>query len=125
MHNRGGVTFGTDGQARDRAGIIASGPPVSCEGIGPNSSGDDWAERGWSDCRRRQRERRPGQRAVGDTDAVVVIPQARLTVVYARLQAVRATDARIEDTGRSDAFMANGARCLIEQAMIIDKRPAH
>ena len=37
MRNKGVSAFVTDGLARDRAGIVATGLPVFCQGISPNS----------------------------------------------------------------------------------------
>lgn len=125
MHNKGVVAFVTDGLARDRAGIIASGLPVFCEGIVPNSPAMNGPGVVGATVTIGGVSVSPGDVAVGDADGVVVIPQARLAAVCARLQEVRASEARTAERVRGGAIMANGARRFIEHAMVIDERPAH
>ena len=120
MKNKGVAAFVTDGLARDKAGIIAAGLPVFCQGIQPNSPamngpgivgaavtlGDVYVE--------------PGDVIVGDADGVVVVPAGRLQQVLDRLAAVRAAEARTIALVSQGATMAAGAMRVIEQAKIIE-----
>lgn len=120
MRNKGIAALVTDGLARDKAGIVASGLPVFCQGIVPNSPamngpgvvGAPVTLGGVTVC--------SGDVIVGDADGVVVIPQARLESVHARLQQVRVAEARTEQRVQEGAVMANGALRFIEQATIIE-----
>jgi regulator of RNase E activity RraA len=119
MKNKGVAAFVTDGLARDKAGIIATGLPVFCQGIQPNSPamngpgvvgapvvlGDVHVE--------------PGDVIVGDADGVVVVPAGRLRQVLDRLAAVQAAEARTVRLVEQGATMPERARRMIEQATII------
>jgi 4-hydroxy-4-methyl-2-oxoglutarate aldolase len=91
--NRGAVAIVTDGLARDTPGIRANGIPVFCRGITPNSAtasgpgtvGEQVVVGGVAV--------QSGDIVVGDSDGVVVIPQARIGEVLMRLEAVRAREA--------------------------------
>jgi 4-hydroxy-4-methyl-2-oxoglutarate aldolase len=121
MKNKGVAAFVTDGVARDKAGIIATGLPVFCQGIQPNSPamngpgvvgapvtlGDVYVE--------------PGDVIVGDADGVVVIPAGRLRLVLDRLAQVRLAEARTIALVAQGATMAAGALQIIEKALIVEK----
>ena len=84
-----------DGMARDTDGIVGVGLPVFSRGITPNScvrtgpgtvghaivAGGVAVE--------------PGDVIVGDRDGVVVIPQARLDEVIARVEAIREAETKV------------------------------
>ena len=111
MKNKGVAAFVTDGLARDKAGIIATGLPVFCQGIQPNSP----AMNG------------PGvvgaAVTLGDVHVepgdVMVVPAARLRIVLDRLAQVRAAEARTIALVEQGATMAAGAARMIEKAVII------
>jgi 4-hydroxy-4-methyl-2-oxoglutarate aldolase len=119
MKNKGIAAFVTDGLARDKAGIVATGLPVFCQGIQPNSPamngpgivgapvtlGDVYVE--------------PGDVIVGDADGVVVVPAGRLRLVLDRLAQVRAAEARTMTLVEQGATMAAGALRMIEKAVIV------
>jgi 4-hydroxy-4-methyl-2-oxoglutarate aldolase len=105
MKNKRVAAFVTDGLARDRPGIVATGLPVFCRGIQPNSPamnapgvvglpvtlGDVHVE--------------PGDVVVGDVDGVVVVvPAGRLRLVLGRLAQIRgpAPNPGVGGTGRND-----------------------
>lgn len=119
MKNKRVAAFVTDGLARDKAGIIATGLPVFCAGIQPNSPamhgpGVVGAPVTLSDvpvC--------PGDIIVGDADGVVVIPAGRAQQVLERLARVRAAEARTIALVEQGATMAAGAQRLIDQAVIV------
>lgn len=102
--NSGAVGFVTDGCVRDLTGLRAVGVPAWAAGVTPNSP---------------QRHRpgkigfaialaghpvASGDIVVADLDGVVVVPQARIAEVLARLPQIRAAEAK------ADAAVRNGAR---------------
>ncbi|MBV9736495.1 MAG: 4-hydroxy-4-methyl-2-oxoglutarate aldolase [Acidisphaera sp.] len=100
--NRGAVALVTDGMARDTPGIRAAGLPLFCRGVTPNSCaasgpgtvGEPVVVGGVAV--------QSGDVVVGDCDGVVVVPQARIAAVLARLDRVRAAEAEM------DARVADG-----------------
>jgi 4-hydroxy-4-methyl-2-oxoglutarate aldolase len=102
--NCGAVGFVTDGCVRDLVGLRTVGLPAWAVGVTPNSP---------------QRHRpgtigfaialaghpvASGDIVVADLDGVVVVPQARIAAVLARLPQIRAAEAR------ADAAVRDGAR---------------
>jgi 4-hydroxy-4-methyl-2-oxoglutarate aldolase len=102
--NGGAVGFVTDGCVRDLKGLRAVGLPAWAAGVTPNSP---------------QRHRpgtigfaialaghpvASGDIVVADLDGVVVVPQARIAEVLARLPQIRAAEAK------ADAAVRDGAR---------------
>lgn len=91
--NRGAAAIVTDGLVRDTAGIRATGLPVFCRGITPNSAfasgpgtvGEPVVIGGVAV--------QPGDVVIGDVDGVVVVPSRRVDEVLARLEGVRAREA--------------------------------
>jgi 4-hydroxy-4-methyl-2-oxoglutarate aldolase len=120
MKNKGVTAFVTDGLARDKAGILAVGMPVFCQGIVPNSPAMNGPGIVGAPVTLGDVTVCPGDIVVGDADGVVVIPQARAKAVHARLLQVQAAEARMEQAVRDGATMANGARPFIEAAKIVD-----
>jgi len=106
MKNKGCVGFVTDGLARDRAGIIATGLPVFTAGISPNSGARNGPGMvglpvnlgGW--------QVKPGDIIVGDADAAVVVPLERAEAVLRALEDVRASEAKAEQRVRQGATMS-------------------
>jgi 4-hydroxy-4-methyl-2-oxoglutarate aldolase len=103
LRNKGVAAFVTDGLARDRAGIIASGLPVFAMGIVPNSPasigpgqvGAPVVLGGVPVC--------SGDIVVGDADGVVVVPLAQAQSVLARLRTVQAAEKSAEEAVRGGA----------------------
>jgi len=120
MHNKGVAAFVTDGLARDRAGIIASGLPLFCAGINPNSPALNGPGIVGAPVTLSDVHVSPGDVVVGDADGVVVVPQARLTIVLERLERIRAAEARAEQAVREGAVMTESGRRLIAGATIIE-----
>jgi 4-hydroxy-4-methyl-2-oxoglutarate aldolase len=102
--NRGAVGFVTDGCVRDLAGIRQVGLPAWSMGVTPNSphrSGPGTVGRpvmvaGVHVC--------AGDVVVADADGVVVVPQARLAEVAARLPAIRQAEASADAAVRAGAI---------------------
>ena len=123
MRNKGVAAFVTDGLARDKAGIIATGLPVFCQGIQPNSPAMNGPGIVGAPITLGDVHVRPGDVIVGDADGVVVVPRERLEIVLERLAAVRAAEARTEQLIRDGATLTDGARRMIEAAVIVDEFP--
>jgi len=119
MRNKGVAAFVTDGLARDKAGIIATGLPVFCQGISPNSParngpgtvGAPVTLAGVHVC--------PGDIVVGDADAVVVVPLAQAAAVLTRLRAVQAAEVETEARVRDGLVMPGFMEDIISNARII------
>jgi 4-hydroxy-4-methyl-2-oxoglutarate aldolase len=102
--NRGAVGFVTDGCVRDLAGIRQIGLPAWSMGVTPNSPhrsgpgtvGHPVIVAGVHVC--------AGDVVVADADGVVVVPQARLADVVARLPAIREAEARADAAVRAGAI---------------------
>jgi 4-hydroxy-4-methyl-2-oxoglutarate aldolase len=103
MRNKGVAAFVTDGLARDRSGIVASGLPLFAVGISPNSPASTGPGQvgapvvlgGVAVC--------SGDIVVGDADGVVVIPLAQADAVLARLHAVQAAETTAAEFVRAGA----------------------
>ena len=118
MKNKGVEAFVTDGLARDKAGIVATGLPVFCQGIQPNSPAMNGPGIVGAPITLGDVHVEPGDVIVGDADGVVVVPAAKLRLVLDRLAQVRAAEARTIALVQQGATMAAGALRVIEQAVI-------
>ena len=97
--NRGVSAIVTDGMVRDRDGIVAVGLPVFCRGVTPNSCVRSGPGTVGLPVVAGGVPVATGDLVLGDADGVVVVPQARLEEVGARLAAVRAAEQRAEAAG--------------------------
>jgi len=120
MKNKGVAAFVTDGLARDKAGIIATGLPVFCGGIQPNSPAMNGPGVVGAAVTLGDVHVEPGYVVVGDADGVVIVPAGRLRQVLDRLAAVRAAEARTIKLVEQGATMVAGAQRVIERATIIE-----
>ena len=121
MRNKGIAAFVTDGLARDKAGIIATGLPVFCQGISPNSPARNGPGTVGFPVTLAGVHVRPGDIIVGDPDGVVVVPQERAEQVLARLAEIRKAEAeterKVKDGMTMPGFMADiVANARIENA---------
>ena len=119
MRNKGISAFVTDGLARDRAGILATGLPVYCMGIQPNSPALNGPGTVGAPVTLGGVHVRPGDVVVGDADGVVVVPADRLTEVLAALDQVRAAEAELERQVKAGMTLTDGARALVAAARIV------
>src|SRR3712207_3888479 len=94
MRNKGVAAFVTDGLARDKAGIVATGLPVFAAGIVPTSPATNGPGVVGAPIVCGGLPVRPGDIVVGDEDGVVVVPLERAEAVLAALDAVRAMEAK-------------------------------
>jgi 4-hydroxy-4-methyl-2-oxoglutarate aldolase len=119
MKNKGVAAFVTDGLARDKAGIVATGLPVFCQGIQPNSPAMNGPGIVGAPVTLGDVHVEPGDVIVGDADGVVVVPAGRLRLVLDRLAQVRAAEVRTMTLVEQGATMAAGALRMIEKAEIV------
>ncbi|MCC6717867.1 MAG: RraA family protein [Acetobacteraceae bacterium] len=120
MRNKGVAAFVTDGLARDRAGIVATGMPLFARGIVPNSPalngpgtvGAPVVLGGVQVC--------PGDIVVGDADGVVVVPQGRAAEVLATLGRIRAAEAAMEAQVKAGLQMTEKAVALVAAARVVE-----
>ena len=119
MKNKGVAAFVTDGLARDKAGIIATGLPVFCRGIQPNSPALNGPGVVGAPITLGDVYVRSGDVIVGDADGVVVVPFEQLEIVLDRLEQVRAAEARTEAAVRAGATMLDGPAKVIASATIL------
>jgi 4-hydroxy-4-methyl-2-oxoglutarate aldolase len=87
--NKGLAAVVTDGMARDSEGIVAAGLPVFARGITPNSCVRSGPGKVGFPIVCGGVAVQPGDIVLGDRDGVVVIPQAELETVVARLADIR------------------------------------
>lgn len=101
--NAGAVGFVTDGCVRDLVGLRHVGLPAWARGVTPNSPhrsgpgtvGFPVVIAGQPVC--------SGDLILADLDGVVVVPQARIAQVLARLPAIREAEARADESVRRGA----------------------
>ncbi|MES2471266.1 MAG: RraA family protein [Pseudomonadota bacterium] len=119
MRNRAIAAFVTDGLARDRAAIMATGLPLFALGICPNSPATTGPGQVGAPIVIGGVAVSSGDIVVGDADGVVVVPLAKAEAVLARLHAVRIAEKNAEDFVKAgntsfDTWQAivNGARIV-------------
>ena len=117
--NKGVVGFVTDGLARDRAGIVATGLPVFAMGISPNSPARNGPGTVGLPIVLGGVHVRPGDIVVGDADSVVVVPQDRAEAVLEALVTIRANEALAERRVREGATMSGPMEAIIAAARIV------
>ena len=119
MKNKGCAAFVTDGLARDRAGILASGLPVFAAGISPNSPARNGPGVVGLPVNLGGVRVKPGDIIVGDADAVVVVPLERAAAVLRALEDVRANERKAVERVRSGATMSAAMEPILAAARII------
>lgn len=117
--NKGLAGFVTDGLARDRAGIVATGLPVFCQGISPNSPARNGPGVVGVPVVLGGVAVRPGDIIVADADGVVVVPQDRAEAVLRALEEVRAAERVAEHKVRDGATMTAGMEAILAAAAIV------
>lgn len=119
MRNKGVAAFVTDGLARDRAGILASGLPLFAAGVIPASPAANGPAVVGAPVTLGGQHVRPGDIVVGDADGVVVVPLDRAEAVLERLVAVRAAEARAVAAVEAGATDTDRIRAIVGAARII------
>ncbi len=121
MRNKNVAAFVTDGLARDKAGIIATGLPVFCRGVQPNSPAMNGPGVVGAAITLGDVHVEPGDVIVGDADGVVVVPANQLHQVLDRLNQIRAAEARAIAAVQQGGTMTSAAQRLIDQAVIVNR----
>jgi 4-hydroxy-4-methyl-2-oxoglutarate aldolase len=119
MRNKGVAAFVTDGLARDRAGVVASGLPVFAMGITPNSPACTGPGRVGAPVLLGGVQVCPGDIVVGDEDGVAVIPLTQAETVLSRLRAVQAAERTAEEAVKAGATSFAAWHEIRRQARII------
>jgi 4-hydroxy-4-methyl-2-oxoglutarate aldolase len=120
MRNKGVAAFVTDGLARDKAGIVATGVPVFCQGISPNSPGAYGKGTVGLPVTLGGVHVSPGDIVVGDADGVVVVPLALAEEVLDRLAEIRAAEAKTVQKVSEGLTMAPGMVEILANAVIVE-----
>lgn len=120
MRNKGCAAFVTDGLARDKAGIVATGLPVFAAGISPNSPARNGPGVVGLPVQMGGVQVKPGDIIVGDADAVVVVPLERAEAVLRALEEVRANEEKAEARVRAGATMSAPMEPILAAARIIE-----
>jgi 4-hydroxy-4-methyl-2-oxoglutarate aldolase len=119
MHNKGVAAFVTDGLARDRAGIVATGLPLFAMGISPNSPASTGAGQVGAPIVLGGVPIASGDIVVGDEDGVVVIPLGQAEAVLERLRAVRVAEKEAEASVKAGATSMPSWHEVMRHAKIV------
>jgi 4-hydroxy-4-methyl-2-oxoglutarate aldolase len=119
MRNKGVAAFVTDGLARDRAGIIASGLPVFAMGIVPNSPASIGPGQVGAPIVLGGVPVSSGDIVVGDADGVVVVPLIQAEAVLARLRKVQAAEKSAEEAVKGGATSMPAWHEIVRNARIV------
>jgi 4-hydroxy-4-methyl-2-oxoglutarate aldolase len=119
MRNKGVAAFVTDGLARDRAGIVATGLPLFAAGIIPASPAANGPGVVGAPITLGGQHVRPGDIVVGDADGVVIVPRDRAEAVLERLAAVRAAEEQAIAAVAAGATSTERMRAIMAGARVI------
>jgi 4-hydroxy-4-methyl-2-oxoglutarate aldolase len=120
MRNKGVAAFVTEGLARDKAGILATGLPVFCAGVVPTSPATNGPGTVGAPVTCGGVHVRPGDVVVGDADGVVVVPLDRAEAVLAALEAVRAAEAKAVAAVEGGATESEKVRRIMAAARVVE-----
>jgi 4-hydroxy-4-methyl-2-oxoglutarate aldolase len=119
MRNKGVAAFVTEGLARDKAGILATGLPVFCAGIVPTSPATNGPGMVGAPITCGGIHVRSGDIVVGDADGVVVVPLDRAEEVLVSLDAVRAAEAKAVAAVEGGATESEKVRRIMAAARVV------
>ncbi|MBB5690797.1 RraA family protein [Roseomonas alkaliterrae] len=119
LRNKGVAAFVTDGLARDRAGIVATGLPLFAAGIIPASPAANGPGVVGAPITLGGQHVRPGDIVVGDADGVVIVPRDRAEAVLERLAAVRAAEEQAIAAVAAGATSTERMRAIMAGARVI------
>jgi 4-hydroxy-4-methyl-2-oxoglutarate aldolase len=119
LHNKDVAAFVTDGLARDRAGIVATGLPLFAIGISPNSPASTGAGQVGAPIVLGGVPIASGDIVVGDEDGVVVVPLRDAQTVLARLAAVRTAEKSAEAALKAGATSMPSWHDIMRNAKIV------
>ena len=119
MRNKGVAAFVTDGLARDRAGIVATGLPLFAMGISPNSPASAGPGQVGAPVMLGGVQVCSGDIVVGDADGVVVVPLAKAEAVLGKLRMVQSAEKSAEASVKAGATSLASWHEVHQQARII------
>jgi len=119
FRNKGVVALVTEGLARDRAGIVATGLPVFCAGLVPTSPAGTGPGVVGAPIVCGGIAVASGDIVVGDADGVVIVPQAMAAAVLDSLDGVRAAEAKAVAAVAGGATESAKTRALVAAARIV------
>ncbi len=119
MRNKGVAAFVTEGAARDKAGIVATGLPVFAAAVVPTSPAANGPGVVGAPVTCGGIAVRSGDIVVGDEDGVVVVPLDQAEAVATGLDAVRAAEAKAIAAVEAGAVDTERLRRIIAEARII------
>ena len=120
MKNKGVAAFVTEGLARDKAGILATGLPVFCAGVVPTSPASNGPGTVGAPITCGGVHVRPGDVVVGDADGVAVVPLDKAEAVLASLDAVRAAEAKAVAAVEGGATESEKVRRIMAAARVVE-----
>ena len=120
MKNKGVAAFVTEGLARDKAGILATGLPVFCAGVVPTSPASNGPGTVGAPITCGGVYVRPGDVVVGDADGVAVVPLDKAEAVLASLDAVRAAEAKAVAAVEGGATESEKVRRIMAAARVVE-----
>ncbi|WP_052213601.1 RraA family protein [Belnapia sp. F-4-1] len=119
MQNKRVAAFVTEGAARDKAGILATGLPVFAAGVVPTSPAANGPGVVGAPVICGGLAVRSGDIVIGDADGVVVVPLDQAEGVAAALDAVRTAEAKAIAAVEAGAVESERMRQIIAGARII------
>jgi 4-hydroxy-4-methyl-2-oxoglutarate aldolase len=119
MQNKRVAAFVTEGAARDKAGIVATGLPVFAAGVVPTSPAANGPGVVGAPIVCGGLAVRSGDIVIGDADGVVVVPLDQAEAVAEALDAVRAAEAKAIAAVEAGAVESERMRQIIAEARII------
>jgi regulator of RNase E activity RraA len=119
LKNKGVAAFVTEGPARDKAGITATGLPVFAGGVVPTSPATNGPGVVGAPVVCGGLAVRSGDIVVGDADGVVVVPAERAEAVLKALVAVHAAEAKAVAAVEAGATESEKVRRLMAGATVV------
>lgn len=119
MKNKGVAAFVTDGLARDRAGIVATGLPTFAAGIVPTSPAANGPGEVGAPVVCGGVFVRSGDIVVGDADGVVIVPLEKAEAVLHALDLVRAAEAKAVAAVEGGATETAKLRAIMAAATVV------
>lgn len=122
LRNKGAGGFVTDGEMRDYEGIVATGLPVWCTGLSPNSPYAHGPARVGFGAVVGGRQVNSGDIVVADRNGVVVVPHAEIDAVIAQIARVRELEDALEEKVKAgfcrmqpiEDMIADGSAVIVE-----------
>lgn len=118
IRNRGCAALVTDGMVRDAAGVLATGLPVFCTGVTPNSPVRNGPAVVGTEISLGGVAIRAGDVLVGDRDGVVVVPRADLGAVVGRLDEILALEQAMEEQVSAGLELPDFYRALVDAGAV-------